>query len=145
MNKAGSDHTNQAFEEYETLAACPVCGAGSIGRVFEPDVALCGECHVYFRNPRPTQEEICRSYDYGSNYAEWQRDDTKRDLLWKQRLKLVKRAKKGGRLLDVGAGDGYFLDMAKAAGYSTYGTEVSSTGASYAEKRGHGLLLGQLG
>ncbi len=64
--------------------------------------------------------------------------------MWKRRLDLLKRFKNAGRLLDVGAGDGYFLDMAKDGGFSTYGTELSSTGAGYADKLGHRLLLGQL-
>ena len=134
----------QSFAEYETLSACPVCGSANFRLIFEPDVAQCAQCRVFFRNPRPTQAEICRSYDFGSNYAEWQRDDSKRSLMWKRRLDLLTRFKKTGRLLDVGAGDGYFMDVAKAGGFSTYGTELSLTGAGYAEKRGHQLLRGQL-
>jgi 2-polyprenyl-3-methyl-5-hydroxy-6-metoxy-1,4-benzoquinol methylase len=137
-------HTAQAFEEYENLSGCPVCGSADFRRAFEPDVAQCANCRVYFRDPRPTQAEICRSYDFGSNYAEWQKDDSKRSPMWQRRLGRITRFKKAGRLLDVGAGDGYFLDVAKAGGFSTYGTELSSTGADYAGKRGHHLLLGQL-
>jgi 2-polyprenyl-3-methyl-5-hydroxy-6-metoxy-1,4-benzoquinol methylase len=139
-----SANTERSFAEYESVSACPVCGAAEMRRIFEPDVSECLHCHVYFRNPRPTQEEIRRSYDFGSNYIEWQKDDTKRTGMWRRRLELIRRFAKGGKLLDVGAGDGFFLDMAKAAGFETYGTELSSTGASYAEKRGHHLLLGQL-
>lgn len=65
-------------------------------------------------------------------------------LLWRQRLDHLRGFKKSGRLLDVGAGDGFFLDLAKGAGFSTHGTELSSTGADYAEQRGHHLMLGQL-
>jgi 2-polyprenyl-3-methyl-5-hydroxy-6-metoxy-1,4-benzoquinol methylase len=137
-------HTSQTFEEYENLTACPVCGSSDFRRAFEPDVAQCAQCLVFFRNPRPTQPEICRSYDFGSNYAEWQKDDSKRIRMWKRRFDLLTRFKTGGRLLDVGAGDGFFLDVAKDGGFSTYGTELSSTGAGYADKRGHHLLLGQL-
>jgi len=132
------------FEDYETLKACTVCGCADIPRVFEPDVAQCARCHVFFRTPRPTQEEIRRSYDYGSNYAEWQQNDAGRRSIWERRLAILGRYKKAGRLLDVGAGDGFFLDMAKAAGFETFGTELSATGADYARKRGHQLLLGQI-
>jgi len=136
--------TAQAFEEYESLAGCPVCGSANFHRIFEPDVAECTDCHVLFRNPRPTQAEIRRSYDFGSNYAEWQKDDSKRDPMWKRRLHLIARLKKTGTLLDVGAGDGYFLDVARDGGFAVSGTELSSTGADYAQKRGHDLMLGQL-
>jgi 2-polyprenyl-3-methyl-5-hydroxy-6-metoxy-1,4-benzoquinol methylase len=137
-------HTEQSFAEYETLSACPVCGSEEFRLLFEPDVARCGRCDVLFRNPRPTQEEIRRSYDFGSNYAEWQKDDSMRSLMWRRRLNLLLRYSKTGQWLDVGAGDGYFLDFVKKAGFATYGTELSSTGAEYASQRGHRLLLGQL-
>ena len=139
-----ASHTDQTFEEYETLSVCPVCGSSDFSRIFEPDVTECARCHVLFRNPRPTQAEIRRSYDCGSNYEEWQTHESQRSLLWQRRLSLLTRFKRSGSLLDVGAGDGFFLDFAKAAGFTTYGTELSSTGAAYAEKRGHKLFLGQL-
>jgi len=134
-----------SFRELETLSACPVCGSADIHPAFEPDVARCAGCGVYFRNPRPTQAEIQRSYDSGSTYAEWQKSPTAdRNVAWKRRLDLVTALKQEGRLLDVGAGDGYFLDRAKAAGFETYGTELSQAGAEYAQKRGHDLRMGQL-
>ncbi|HEX4086555.1 MAG TPA: class I SAM-dependent methyltransferase [Chthoniobacteraceae bacterium] len=139
-----SARTSQNFEDFESLSQCPVCGAGGFQRAFEPDVVQCQSCKVYFRNPRPTQDEIRRSYDVGSNYAEWQKDDSKRDMMWRRRLALLTDFKPSGRLLDVGAGDGYFLDRAKEAGFETYGTELSETGAEYARQRGHQLLLGQI-
>ena len=139
-----SSATEHAFLDFETLSACPVCGAAEFSRLFEPDVAQCARCKVLFRNPRPTQAEIARSYNFGGNYAEWQKDDSKRIQMWKRRLGLLTKFKKGGRLLDVGAGDGFFLDLAKGAGFATYGTELSATGADYASKRGHQLLLGQV-
>jgi SAM-dependent methyltransferase len=133
-----------SFQEYEKLTACPVCGSVKINTAFEPDVARCASCRVFFRNPRPTQAEIQRSYDVGANYAEWQQSATDRGLMWKRRLELIIPFKQCGRLLDIGAGDGHFLDIAKAAGFETYGTELSLTGAEYAEGRGHHLLIGQL-
>ena len=139
-----SETTAQAFLDHETLDACPLCGSANFRVAFQPDVAQCAGCGVYFRNPRPTQPEIQRSYDFGSNYAEWQQNETARRAMWIRRLALIQPFKQTGRLLDIGAGDGYFLDIAKAAGFETFGTELSLTGAEYAKGRGHQLLIGQL-
>lgn len=134
------------FEEFETLTQCPICGSDQRARTFEPDVERCEACACYFRNPRPTQADIQRSYDYGANYTNWaQMDPAVRRGMWDLRLqRLLPVAKPGGSLLDVGAGDGYFLDLAKDAGFVTVGTELSETGANLARERGHEILLGQL-
>lgn len=133
------------FENFETLTACQVCGSTDFKTVFPTDVAQCSRCHTYFRNPRPTQDDIRQSYDFGSNYAQWQEQGSARAIMWQRRIDLILPFKKSGSLLDVGAGDGNFLDVAKLAGFTTSGTEISATGADYAGKRGHRLLLGQLG
>jgi hypothetical protein len=47
-------------------------------------------------------------------------------------------------LLDIGTGDGEFLDVARAAGYDVVGTEPSATGAGLASARGHDVRTGTL-
>lgn len=42
----------------------------------------------------------------------------------------------GGRLLDVGCGDGYFLKMAQEAGYDVHGIDSSEQGIRAAQQRG---------
>src|SRR3989304_3784699 len=51
---------------------------------------------------------------------------------------------KGGRLLDIGCGYGFFLSEMKARGWETYGMDVSSTAVSYASGRGLNVALGTL-
>lgn len=135
-----------SFQEFETLTLCPVCGSEHTIRTFEPDVDRCKACACYFRNPRPTQTEIQRSYDYGANYQNWaQLDPVARRAMYARRVQLLRAvAKSDGTLLDVGAGDGSFLDLAKNAGFVTMGTELSETGAKLARDRGHEIRLGQL-
>ena len=44
------------------------------------------------------------------------------------------------RLLDVGAGDGAFLDLARGAGRLTYGVELNLQAAAAAKARGHSMV-----
>jgi 2-polyprenyl-3-methyl-5-hydroxy-6-metoxy-1,4-benzoquinol methylase len=136
----------ETFHDFETITQCPICGSASRNRAFEPDVERCKVCRCYFRNPRPTQADIQRSYDCGANYRDWALlDPMARRGMWDRRLQRLRSVvKPGATLLDVGAGDGYFLDIAKEEGFVTTGTELSETGANLSRERGHEILLGQL-
>jgi 2-polyprenyl-3-methyl-5-hydroxy-6-metoxy-1,4-benzoquinol methylase len=132
------------FQNFESLALCPGCGSASIGKAIEPDIGQCSNCRLYFRNPRPTQAEIARSYNTGGTFEAWQAEEPARSMMWERRLALIQRYASSGRLLDVGTGDGRFLATAQQAGYEVTGTEVSEAGASYARQRGFEAHLGQI-
>ncbi len=133
-----------SFLEFERLEHCPGCGSSAIEVAIEPDIGQCSTCQLYFRNPRPTQAEIARSYDTGLTFEAWQAEEPARAGMWERRLAIVRKFVPGGRLLDVGTGDGRFLEAAQKAGFEVAGTEVSATGVSYARQRGFDVYLGQI-
>jgi ubiquinone/menaquinone biosynthesis C-methylase UbiE len=131
------------FTEFEEVRSCPVCRSpGPFPSPFEK-VSRCPACRVYFANPRPTQAEITASYESGATYDSWIPDRVAREAHWKIRLALMTGEPRGRTLLDVGVGDGHFLSMARAAGFSCLGTELSQNGAARARAQGHEVLLGQ--
>lgn len=132
------------FLQFEQVDRCPACQSPRIRTAITPDIAQCPACHLYFRNPRPTQAEIARSYNTGGTFEAWQAEESARAAMWQRRLDIVRRFIGSGRLLDVGTGDGRFLDSAKQAGFEVVGTEVSETGAAYAQDRGLDVQLGQI-
>jgi SAM-dependent methyltransferase len=142
MNAARSGH-GHGFSELEKLSECCVCAARNIALRYSHDIWLCSECGVLFRNPRPTLREIVRSYDSGMTYAAWQHEDAVRAKLWAKRLGIILRFKRSGMLLDVGTGDGRFLDFARTH-FDLMSTEVSEAGARVARARGYGPLIGTL-
>lgn len=135
---------NREFREFEELAHCPGCGCNSIRLVFEPDISQCASCGLLFRNPRPTQADIARSYDTGGTFSAWQDEEAARAPMWERRAAIIHRFKPGGHLLDLGTGDGRFLQLCRDLGYETSGTEISLAGAAYAQKRGFDVRLGQI-
>lgn len=118
------------FEQFETIDCCPVCESRDHFLSFLPDVCFCNNCLIYFRNPRPTLTEIINSYDSNKTYSQWVKEKSERERMWLRRLKLVQKYKKTGILMDIGTGDGHFLDVADRFGYTTFGTEVSKAASS---------------
>ena len=109
----------------ERLDVCEVCGEARLLRVGgERDLVRCHRCGYVCHTPRPTEAEIADFYASPEKYAGWLSAPRGRDLLWRSRLKVVRRLRRHGRLLDVGAGVGSFLRLARAH-YDVCGTEVS--------------------
>lgn len=50
----------------------------------------------------------------------------------------------GGRVLDIGCGNGYWLGVYKRLGWQTHGTEVGVDCANLAKKQGHNIFIGEL-
>ena len=132
------------FLQFEHVDQCPGCGSKEIHMAMYPDIGQCDACGLLFRNPRPTQAEIARSYDKGGTFSAWQLQEQARTAMWDRRSMLVSRFQPYGQLLDVGTGDGRFLRTCRDLGYEVVGTEVSEAGASYARRNGFDVKMGQI-
>ena len=138
----------RTFAHEEVLTSCDVCGGIELHTVdARAHVMECASCGYRFVNPRPTQADIAAAYSDPRAYDHWLREEEGRKLMWQKRLDLAERAAGGrrGRLLDVGAGIGTFLALARERGWEVTGTEVSESAIRLARKR-HSLELipGQL-
>jgi SAM-dependent methyltransferase len=123
----------------ENVAACPACGAPDRAEFLRrADVVQCASCDVLYVSPRPTDAAIAAFYSTLGRYDRW---DTElgRTRMWERRLARVRRHVAGGRLLDVGTGQGDF-GVAAREHFAFEGTEISSEGARLARER-HGLTV----
>ena len=82
------------------------------------------------------------------NYKNYHRDESYKKLekmfrnIFAKRMELIGRYlryKKEGRVLDIGASTGVFLDLFKESGWETWGVEPSK-GGDVAKKKGHRML-----
>lgn len=129
------------YHEFEHVTACPMCGSPDRHAVdHRADVVACTACGHRFVDPRPTQAEIARGYSMPAAYDAWIADSAEREALWRRRFDRVFGAVPPGRLLDVGAGVGTFLAIARDHGWTVAGTEVSFTAIDHAA-RGYGIAL----
>ncbi len=130
--------------------SCQVCG-GSSFKVKEDSgsgykVLQCSGCQFAFVRPLPADDLLRENYaqEYYQPWITKQRQS--RIKMWKKRLKRLNSAvPKKGTLLDVGCGDGLFLEIARSSGWKVFGTEFSSYAVSFIkEKYGIDVFQGDI-
>lgn len=114
--------------DQEVLHACPLCAADRLS-VFDSVANLweCQRCSYVFDNPRPTLAALINFYSQPAKYDSWLAEEPARDVLWRRRLRKFLPLAKPGSLLDVGAGIGQFLAIARPSFTEVYGSEVSGS------------------
>jgi dolichol-phosphate mannosyltransferase len=118
----------------------------------------CLNCKMFSVHPLPSDIKKVYSEDYftgalnGFGYVDY---DTDKEPMRKVFVNYVKRInevtnaslnKKSAKkyLLDIGAATGFFIDIARSAGFKVSGVEISSTAAKIAESKGLKVFNGTL-
>jgi 2-polyprenyl-3-methyl-5-hydroxy-6-metoxy-1,4-benzoquinol methylase len=128
-------------------AACPVCSQADrrsiLYRLGPFDVTRCDACGALQRDPLPSAAEM-ESYYSDPAYIEgayFEAAEGPEAAIWREALDFLetRRASEGlvrtGRVLDVGAGSGGFLELARSRGWEGAGIELSPELARRAESR----------
>lgn len=120
-------------------ASCNLC-EGTDFRMIEDDeppfkVLQCKRCSLVFVNPFPNGTGLEDHYDQ-NYYHEWiEAQKQQRIKMWARRLVKIETLRPAGRLLDIGCGEGSFLELAHSKGWQIAGTELSQFAADYASTR----------
>jgi SAM-dependent methyltransferase len=122
------------YEETEReICACLLCGSETYTTI-DTDrglgVVRCKACGLIYTNPRPKDAEQNYFGDAGVFYNEAAlifkgKRPHHRDGNYRYEVKQIRKVKPQGRLLDVGTNMGFFLRIAREAGYETEGVEPS--------------------
>jgi len=142
----------------EKNISCPICRSDKI-------IFFCGKngfkiyncafCRLAFVWPTPANlAEIYQASYYkrdASNgtddkfgYTDYEEDKKAMRETFVIYLDKISRLTAGRKIFDVGAATGYFLDLARRAGWQTNGSEISEYAAKAAEGKGHKIFLGDL-
>ncbi len=110
---------------------CLVCGATEF-RPFLDDLSKCAGCgfvtaQIGASDPRALYEG---DYFTGGEYLEYRADEAFLKKNFRKRLEDLRRWRSGGRLLELGAAYGFFLDLAKAH-FQVVGFEVNPDAACH--------------
>jgi SAM-dependent methyltransferase len=130
--------------------SCNLCGGMSCEVYDEAEppfrVLRCRACTLTFVHPHPVREQLAAHYDQ-DYYREWLSGQAaRRARIWRRRMNRIERLKPAGRMLDVGCGEGTFLELARGRGWRIEGTEISRYAADRVSARlGCPVFCGDLG
>ncbi|NSW44730.1 MAG: class I SAM-dependent methyltransferase [Bacteroidales bacterium] len=110
------------------------------------DLYRCQSCRFYFLHPFPTDEQLARAYatDYygaGKNKFNFPFVEKVLDYFRSSRARMLKKIlnhKKQSKILDIGCGNGRFLNYLHGLGFKQlYGIELPGNSADRAKKYEH--------
>lgn len=109
----------------------------------------CQGCGLVFLSPRPDEKEILKFYAqdyYGEGPQKFRSWLEVPRLFWAwNRMRRVKRFfPRPGKALDIGCGQGTFLQLLKAEGWECHGTELTVDSASRASHLGISVSVGDI-
>lgn len=96
------------------------------------EIVRCPSCGLLFRADLPTEADLDEIYgpEYfqggAEGYLDYLADEEVHRLSARRRLDLLERVVPRGRLLDVGAAAGFFVDEARTRGWDAAGIDVSA-------------------
>jgi glycosyltransferase involved in cell wall biosynthesis/SAM-dependent methyltransferase len=129
---------------WETIS-CP-CGHGVppplVFRTPTRRYLQCSGCGLVFLSPRPAVGAIQEFYrkEYDQAYGRVEGGPDRMPVFRSVARHLHRHRRPPGRLLDVGCGDGHFLELCREAGWTTFGLEVSREAAERGLRRGITML-----
>ncbi len=131
----------------EAARPCPVCLGPALGgfvRFAGTAVGFCPGCESgVVVEVKPEARVGAEEEDYSARY-ESELLDTKAPACWEIVRREMPGRLEGRRLLDLGCGQGTFLDVARAAGLRTAGVEVAERAADATEAKGHRVFRGSV-
>ncbi|MBZ9578204.1 class I SAM-dependent methyltransferase, partial [Patescibacteria group bacterium] len=134
--------------KYETILHCDFCGSSEAKLIDRKGHILqCRKCGLKFVTPRPTPKEISKIYDWNyRNCPGWGKIKPEAQLMHEKRFIFLEKFIQREKILDVGAGRGEFLSIAKRTGrWQCFGTETSQYAVEFAKDEFDiALSVGQL-
>lgn len=119
--------------------SCPLCGSGQIPPLAgyeHAHLCRCRECGFVFAGRLPSLDEIRRHYD-GYGLRDPRSEVTARR--YEELLDSFEPYRRTNRILDVGCGEGHFLEVAAGRGWEVHGTE--STEGALGRNRARGIAM----
>jgi len=126
---------------------CPACGSNNIIYRFDKDsyqIWGCKNCGSMFVRDVPSFEELSKIYNTGEYYALEDESVKRIEREGLRRLRIIKKWKRNGTYFEIGCAKGLQLDMAKKAGFETFGIELSRENVRICKAKQHNVIFGYL-
>jgi|SRR5687767_3013927 len=125
---------------------CLICSSGKLRQLkgYEKhDLIKCADCGFVFMKRIPTEEELRTYYSvYAYEYEKPMPESTR--ISYENLMEDLEPYRLSNKILDVGCGEGWILEIAKQRGWEVYGTEFSSRAFEICQKKGIKMYQGKL-
>ncbi len=119
--------------------SCDLCGKDETNLLYNKGgfhIVRCKNCGLVYVNPRLKMEKLGELYNKNvispfDYYFENRNDDEK---TFKDRLNLIEKYSKRGRLLDLGCAIGTLSNVAKKNGWDVYGVDINKKSVNYCKE-----------
>jgi len=105
---------------------CPVCGRRPVEFAVDYQgfhLCRCPECGLQFQSPRLSFDDLANKV-YTEDYCPGHEESANETAYARQLRNFESLADKKGSVLDVGCGNGSFLEFAKQNGWETFGADI---------------------
>lgn len=139
--------------ETEKIILCRACGRGGSGffmKKGEYILRRCFSCQSVFVSNLPQNLSSIYSKQYfwgadsGFGYVDYDKDKEPMKKVFNKCLENLENLSGKGKLLDVGAATGYFMNLAKGRRWQVFGVEISDEGAEAGRKKGLDIKTGTI-
>ena len=130
--------------KYMLSSPCNLCGSSNVKVLFHPDdypdgykndILRCRQCGLVFRdlaeNITLRANGISRTHNRRDYPDKW---NMRRLSIFNQGVKIASGSRKLNRILDIGSGEGFFLNLCLANGWEVFGVEVNSELVKFTEE-----------
>ncbi|HRH63971.1 MAG TPA: class I SAM-dependent methyltransferase [Bacteroidia bacterium] len=126
------------------FTSCTVCGSNSIPALNGYEAAhlcKCSNCTFVFTKKIPTESELIAHYETYPRTNSISAITIKR---YNELLDTLEKFRNTNNLIDVGCGDGFFLETAKRRDWNVYGTEYTDQALKICKEKGIHMHQGKL-
>lgn len=123
---------------------CLLCESDKLvelNRFKDKHLVRCNACHFVFSKKIPGAAELAAHYDAYPRGTNISSITVKR---YRELLEKFAQVKKTGNILDIGCGDGHFLEVAKEQGWNVFGTEYTGEAIQVCSSKGITMRKGKL-
>lgn len=121
------------MKKTDSSLTCIVCGNQKFKKLFSVDaysLCKCLRCGLVQTDPLVIQDNIDELYD--NNYFDGLIQRKKQELFYQERiLTLIERYKKPGKMLEIGIGVGFFMELAHSRGWDIEGLDPSQAACKH--------------
>lgn len=123
---------------------CLICNCGQYERIIgyeEHFLVRCINCNFVFASRVPTEDDLIKHYN---GYSREDYYSTITEKRYNEILDSLEKFRETNKILDIGCGIGYFLEVAKKRGWEVYGTEYTKTAVEICMEKGINIAHGKL-